>query len=476
FKLYTSQGYMPADPVKAIATIQRKFYALCVEHDLPIMNHCVPGGYFTHQRRHYRSWFTKQAKRRFSRQDAVELDYDWNDVARSLPSSRSPLDPPRVHELGFFYEHFVHPDAWGTLLSKPGYTKLRVCLAHFAADDQLWREDPDQWESKDLSETQFIALKQKIYEFLRARDEQWSGFRRVTVAKTATSKKNHIMLRDILEAQSAINKLDQETATPLGVKPIEVELLSLDNYRQEGSLADFYTYRPMLPQIRKNDPARRVSILRWALEQVWSATPGYAKYNKPVFDDNGIMYRRSWLRAIAELCRDYENCYVDISYLRLSKKESSKNEYKDLNHWQILYKIMKSYPVLARKILYGSDWYVYKTDGGISQQHWYKKYYEQAITGMMKIQQKLMLPEPRNQDLCDLLECNNLFVQLAVINPLHFYRLTPQSQRAQQMYDALKARLEEQYSGSWLDKRRSEMDDNYSNLQAIIQNLPTRSP
>lgn len=475
FKLYTSQGYMPADPVKAIAAIQRKFYANCITHDLPLMNHCVPGGYFTHQRRHYLSWFTKQAQGKFSRHDAVELDHDWNDVARSLPSSRSALDSARVHELGFFYEHFVHPDAWGKLLQKPQYAKLRLCLAHFAADDQLWREDPDKWTNDDLSEAKFIALKHELHEFLRERDERWSSIRRTPLTAIRRSQAHQEVLDEIIEAQNAINKLDRTTATPRGATTTQIELLSIKAYRPRGELVHRYTYRPMLAQVRKNDPAKRVSILRWAVEQLWGANPDYAKYNKPVFDDNGIMYRRSWLRAIAELCRDYDNCHVDISYLRLSKTETSKGQYQHLMNWQTLGKVMNKYPVLVRKILYGSDWYVYKTDGSSTQQHWYNKYYEQAIAGMMKIQQEFLSPGKGNPELCNLLECNNLFVQLAVINPLRFYRLTPQSQRAQQMYGALQARLKQQYQGSWLDRRQSEMDENYCNLQAIIQNLPTQN-
>jgi predicted TIM-barrel fold metal-dependent hydrolase len=106
FKMYPPLGYKPLD--KRLPNLE-KFYAHCEKEGIPILAHCSPGGMCTHEAKYYyqldKADLSKQPER------LVSVSYD-------------PCTP-----LGYFYDNYVHPQNWRSVLMK--YPKLKVCLAHF---------------------------------------------------------------------------------------------------------------------------------------------------------------------------------------------------------------------------------------------------------------------------------------------------------------------------------------------------------
>jgi len=108
FKMYTSLGYRPLD-LELIGL--HDFYCKCETLQIPIINHCTPGGSYTHEREFY----LKYAK-----------DNNYLDI-------KDYTDPIR-----YFQDKFVRPKAWDDVLLN--YSNLKLCLAHFGDIDN-WRNE-----------------------------------------------------------------------------------------------------------------------------------------------------------------------------------------------------------------------------------------------------------------------------------------------------------------------------------------------
>jgi hypothetical protein len=106
FKMYPPLGYKPLDP--RLPNLE-KFYARCEAEGIPILTHCSPGGVGTHEAIFYH------------RIDKADLTKKPD---RIVSCSYDPCTP-----LGYFYDEYVHPKNWRTVLMK--YPKLKLCLAHF---------------------------------------------------------------------------------------------------------------------------------------------------------------------------------------------------------------------------------------------------------------------------------------------------------------------------------------------------------
>ncbi len=123
FKIYTAQGYKPLDPR---LPIMQNFYAKCCEAQIPIMNHCTPGGAKTYEMSEYLNF------------------YHFNDSAEERSNQKKDADNKRDPE-DYFDEHFSSPSAWEKLLNSEvsiddddsqlcrpvKLNNLRLCLAHF---------------------------------------------------------------------------------------------------------------------------------------------------------------------------------------------------------------------------------------------------------------------------------------------------------------------------------------------------------
>ncbi len=177
FKMYTSQGYMPDDPNPGVKEVLQYFYDRCEKSRIPIMNHCTPSGFYTHQRQ----LFLHHEIKRMGNQDLARVErmaYRLDRVKhpkRELEALKSILTPEARAMLGyledpngrmrFFQEKYVHPESWRPVLEK--YPKLHVCLAHFACDIKFWDQfDPGDIVKRDLDEGRFMELLRKA---------NWSG-------------------------------------------------------------------------------------------------------------------------------------------------------------------------------------------------------------------------------------------------------------------------------------------------------------
>jgi predicted TIM-barrel fold metal-dependent hydrolase len=119
FKMYTAQGYRPWDPRMPIL---KDFYRRCCIENIPIVNHCTPGGAPTFDLERY-----------------IDFRHPL-DTMKDDEQKKTSLD-----RIGYFNRHFVSPEAWRDVLDQQvGGTRLkdlRLCLAHFGGND----EQGHQW-------------------------------------------------------------------------------------------------------------------------------------------------------------------------------------------------------------------------------------------------------------------------------------------------------------------------------------------
>jgi hypothetical protein len=113
FKMYPPLGYKPLDPRLPLL---EKFYARCEAEGIPILTHCSPGGVGTHEAIFYH---------KVDKADLIKQP------ERIVSCSYDPCTP-----LGYFYDEYVHPKNWRSVLMK--YPKLKLCLAHFGGAE--WAE------------------------------------------------------------------------------------------------------------------------------------------------------------------------------------------------------------------------------------------------------------------------------------------------------------------------------------------------
>lgn len=145
FKMYTSQGYMPSESTAAgarVAQITKEFFAKCAGQQIPVMAHCTPAGFYTHQREQYIDLASPDEQKAYTRPDRGKL----GDTDR----------------LRYFQEHFVHPEAWRPVLQ--ANPSLRLCLAHFASDKELWQDDPAEFGKPALTRAQVLELYKRMDE------------------------------------------------------------------------------------------------------------------------------------------------------------------------------------------------------------------------------------------------------------------------------------------------------------------------
>lgn len=164
FKMYSPQGYMPQERHEPVKDVLSGFFSDCASKNIPIMTHCTPAGFYTHERRFYlenepdkairenpKYWPSVEArlaadeKIRKAKDHVKELENSWQrhiplkmkrargDVEDALEEKEKLHNPGRMR---YFYENYVHPEAWRPVLK--ANPKLRLCLAHFASDGTIW--------------------------------------------------------------------------------------------------------------------------------------------------------------------------------------------------------------------------------------------------------------------------------------------------------------------------------------------------
>ena len=116
FKMYTAQGYQPWD-VRRLPTL-KDFYARCCRSNIPILNHCTPGGARSHEDMEY-----------------FNFEHPFDDMKEEEAARKG------CNATEYFENNFVSPKAWKKVLDDEGtiegekepvaLNKLRLCLAHF---------------------------------------------------------------------------------------------------------------------------------------------------------------------------------------------------------------------------------------------------------------------------------------------------------------------------------------------------------
>jgi len=141
FKIYTAQGYRPYDINRL--PILKDFYAKCESGQIPILNHCTPGGAITYDMKAYLDF---RHKHDTGEEDGEKADF----IVTHTRTRRGPEGELVTSEYEerqykeYFQTNFVSPNAWRKVLEK--HPRLRLCLAHFGgiAKETLERKWHDQ--------------------------------------------------------------------------------------------------------------------------------------------------------------------------------------------------------------------------------------------------------------------------------------------------------------------------------------------
>ncbi|HNY29663.1 MAG TPA: amidohydrolase family protein [Fibrobacteria bacterium] len=153
YKLYTAMGWAPNDPY--LKSVLKPFYDQCEAADIPILNHCTPVGFYSHDRKFYHELLTEQNMIKA----APVLDADgWPDsfpFSVPGPDGKFLVDKQgnrRAPETGpesnwWFTQNYVSPNAWKPVVER--HKKLRLCLAHFGDSAHL---DSDGWGERKVRE------------------------------------------------------------------------------------------------------------------------------------------------------------------------------------------------------------------------------------------------------------------------------------------------------------------------------------
>ncbi len=175
FKMYTALGYRPLDPELKKLDV---FYKKCEEEQIPIINHCTPGGSYTHEREFYASYaiekgdilpdyihccnnFKEKYEKEVNEVDGNDIRYSYhkkvlagigNDIRYSYHKKVLAGIKKRYRKnlkkcaVKYFQDNFVRPTAWLDVLNK--YPNLKLCLAHFGGDE----DDDDYEDYRDICE------------------------------------------------------------------------------------------------------------------------------------------------------------------------------------------------------------------------------------------------------------------------------------------------------------------------------------
>jgi Amidohydrolase len=146
FKMYTSQGYMPKEDTAkgaAVGGVTKPFFAKCAAQKISIMAHCTPAGFYTHHR---------------------DLYYDLASAGTAKayipPGKKEARETDRRR---YFQQKFVHPEAWRPVLQDN--SQLYLCLAHFASDKVLWKDDPADLDKPTLTAAERYAVEAGMAQF-----------------------------------------------------------------------------------------------------------------------------------------------------------------------------------------------------------------------------------------------------------------------------------------------------------------------
>lgn len=350
FKMYTSQGYMPKEDsplgMMHVGGIAAEFFKDCAAQKIPVMAHCTPAGFYTHQRELYIELASEENQKLYS----LEGDKKWRDTDR----------------LRYFQEQYVHPEAWRKVLDDN--KELYLCLAHFASDKMLWNDDPKEFKKTALTKGQ-------MNDFFKRMDKY----------------------NDWL-ALSGMGRLSGKAL----------------------------------------------------LDSFWETNP-YPGYAKPSIDNSDVIYGKGWIRSIVEMCAgQYPNFYTDISYLPLFEHIDSWGLFKKRrDYWHVLGDILKEFPYMVDRIMFGTDWYMI-----LLEPHLYDEWFNKVSEALAKVQDYVG----------GQFKTWNLFHQFAIVNPIKFYRLY---ERHPMIESALKSKISAGKGGENIQDAMDQLTRRYETLKRV---------
>jgi hypothetical protein len=144
YKLYTALGWAPMDPY--LGSPLREFYAHCQEHQIPVLNHGTPAGYYSHDRRHYFDRLWEEGKIVEGNDNEYVAGWTSRFSHSVVAPDGSVLTPkPKKDEhwwshreedrVWWFTHHYVSAQSWRKVLET--FPTLKLCLAHFGDSDHL---------------------------------------------------------------------------------------------------------------------------------------------------------------------------------------------------------------------------------------------------------------------------------------------------------------------------------------------------
>lgn len=126
FKMYTAQGYRPWDVYRL--PVLKNFYRDCCLNNIPVLNHCTPGGAYNFDRQHF-----------------FEFNHPSDAMDPEIKKKKAQCNGDGIK---YFNDNYISPKAWDEVLDQEvgdvPLNTLRLCLAHFGGGTDLglqWCKD-----------------------------------------------------------------------------------------------------------------------------------------------------------------------------------------------------------------------------------------------------------------------------------------------------------------------------------------------
>lgn len=152
-KLYTAMGWAPMDPLLKHPLME--FYSRCESDQIPLINHCSPAGFYTHDRKFYFDLHKEKGRLDTSRcpdKDGWPTKFtNWASTPQNTYRQVGGLrgEPStEMEKIWWYCQNYVNPVCWTDTVAK--FPKLKLCFAHLASSDHL--EEGTSWKTREKRE------------------------------------------------------------------------------------------------------------------------------------------------------------------------------------------------------------------------------------------------------------------------------------------------------------------------------------
>jgi hypothetical protein len=133
-----------------------RFYKECADKEVPILAHCVPGGFTAHGAEYYPDRTDERTDKSKERHDMILNEglsaYQGDPLCSNMYQGIERVLDDKYDSLNYFYMNYGHPRNWIPVLEY--FSNLRLCLAGFGGNSE--------WQLADWSNNDELPTRQWI--------------------------------------------------------------------------------------------------------------------------------------------------------------------------------------------------------------------------------------------------------------------------------------------------------------------------